>query len=62
MQRSRPYNSARYPIKVILSCTREQVDESDVEILDIAEDALGQDVLSFRCPVCAEIHQSLRRG
>lgn len=49
-------------IQLMLTCTGEWVDESDVEFENIEEDNQGRDILTFRCPVCAEYHKSVRRG
>jgi hypothetical protein len=48
-------------IKLLLPCTKEQVDEREIEIENIEVDPQGRDVVSFRCPYCAEIHKSHRR-
>ena len=50
------------PIKVYCSNCDEWHNESSVEINGIEEDFLGQDVLSFNCPICEERQKSLRRG
>lgn len=50
------------PIYVTLSCTGEQMDESEVKATNIEEDFEGRDVLTFICPVCKQEHRSLRRG
>ena len=47
-------------IYVTLPCNKECVPESDVEILGIEEDNLGQDLLEFRCPDCGEVHKAYR--
>lgn len=47
---------------VILACNGERVMESDVEFLDISEDAAGADLLRFRCPQCGADHHSNRYG
>lgn len=60
--KSKPYEEYRRPIRVHLPCTDEWVEESDVEVANIEEDIQGRDVLTFRCPVCAEYHKSLRVG
>jgi hypothetical protein len=49
-------------ITVLLSCNGQRVNEQDVEFLGIAEDIQGRDVLTFTCPICCEIHRSLRFG
>jgi len=62
MSSSNPKYQYRKPINVVLACTREEVNEEDVDILDLSEDPMGRDVLTFRCPVCAEYHKSYRIG
>jgi len=53
---------ARYyaPVQVLLSCTKEWIDEREVEVLNIEEDYIGRDVLTFKCPKCGEKHRSHR--
>jgi hypothetical protein len=53
---------AGHAIYVVLRCNGDRVDESTVETLDIAEDIEGRDVLTFKCPVCGQRHESLRFG
>lgn len=60
--RSHPHRCYPKSIEIILPCTRERVDERDVEIDNIEEDMQGRDVVTFRCPHCAEIHKSHRYG
>jgi predicted RNA-binding Zn-ribbon protein involved in translation (DUF1610 family) len=48
------------PVYVTLSCNHELMPESKVEILDIEEDILGQDLLTFKCPECGEAHKAYR--
>jgi hypothetical protein len=50
------------PVKVILECTKEWIDESAVEFLNIEEDMEGKDLLTFKCPVCKQEHKSHRIG
>jgi hypothetical protein len=50
------------PIRVTIECRRELVDESTVTILNVEEDIIGRDVLTFRCPSCGKQHKSLRFG
>ena len=45
---------------VILSCTKEFIDESNVEFINIQEDIQGKDILTFKCPKCNKQHESLR--
>ncbi len=48
------------PVYVTLSCNHELMPESEVEILDIEEDIIGQDLLTFKCPECGEVHKAYR--
>lgn len=50
------------PIRVTLSCTKEFINEEDVEFIDISEDSQGRDKLTFKCPKCGETHTSYRLG
>ena len=52
----------RDPVEVLLECNDEYVPEDQVEFLNIEEDFEGRDVLTFKCPVCGERHQSHRFG
>lgn len=47
-------------LEVILECNQEYCPEDEVTFVNIEEDFEGRDVLTFRCPVCGEIHQSHR--
>lgn len=46
--------------EVILECNQEYCPEDEVTFVNIEEDFEGRDVLTFRCPVCGEVHQSHR--
>jgi len=48
------------PIQVYAACRGEFIDEVDVEFVDISEDIQGRDLLKFKCPLCGEVHESLR--
>ena len=50
------------PIKVALSCSKDWISESRVKITDCSEDPFGRDVVTFTCPECGEVHNSLRVG
>lgn len=50
------------PVVVTLSCNSERIDEREVEFVNIEENFYGEDVLTFKCPRCGEIHKSLRLG
>jgi hypothetical protein len=50
------------PITVILSCTKERMNEQEVTFLNIAEDIQGRDCLTFVCPKCGQDHTSFRFG
>ncbi len=60
--RSYPQRRSERRIEILLPCTGERVDETDVDIDNIEEDMQGRDVVTFRCPHCAEIHKSHRFG
>lgn len=47
-------------VKVMLTCTKDWKLEEEVESINIEEDFLGRDVLTFVCPECGKTHQSLR--
>lgn len=49
-------------IQVILGCTKDWIDEDMVEFVDIEEDFEGRDVLTYKCPICDQIHRSKRFG
>ena len=48
------------PAQVSLTCNGDLVSEDDVEFVDIREDIMGYDVLTFTCPECGEVHESYR--
>lgn len=48
--------------KVILSCVEQYIDEDKVKFIDIEEDFLGRDILTFECPKCGEIQKSFVLG
>lgn len=56
------YQGKPYPIYVVLTCTTERVDETEVEIENIEEDFQGRDVVTFQCPACGDTHKSYRIG
>ena len=58
---SRKYRYER-PVKVVLSCNGDYVNENEVEFSDIYEDIQGRDKVVFVCPVCGEKHTSYRLG
>jgi hypothetical protein len=47
---------------VMTPCRNEWVSEELVEFIDISEDIQGRDLLTYKCPFCAETHTSLRCG
>ena len=49
-----------HQVKVMLTCTKDWKLEEEVESINIEEDFLGRDVLTFVCPECGKTHQSLR--
>lgn len=49
-------------ILLIMTCTGEHVPEHTVGFLDISSDINGHDVITFDCPGCGQVHQSLRYG
>ena len=61
-QKSKPQRIYPKRIEIRLPCTGEMVDETDVDIENIEEDMQGRDVVTFRCPHCAEYHKSHRYG
>lgn len=60
--KSKPGKRYNRRIVIRLPCTGEEVDETDVELVDISEDMQGRDVVTFKCPHCAEYHKSHRMG
>ena len=50
------------PIRVVLSCNQEWVNEQTVKITNCEENIMGEDVLTFVCPRCGKTHQSRRLG
>lgn len=58
----------KYERKILVYCKEcdTQFDENDISHddgdIDISENELGQDVLSFTCPYCKKNTTSLRRG
>jgi uncharacterized protein (UPF0212 family) len=54
---SRKYQKRIY---VNLSCIQDKIDEREVEFIDIEEDYMGRDILTFKCPECNKQHRSLR--
>jgi len=58
---SEPDDSAHGgPITVILACTSEHVDETEIKILRHEESADGIDLVVYRCPRCLGEHISAR--
>ena len=51
-------------IKVMAVCAHEFVDEDKAvaEVLDIEENFMGEDVLTFKCALCGDTHKSRRHG
>ena len=49
-------------IRVYCSKCREEMDEKSVEFLNIEEDIMGADLMTFKCPVCKTEQKSNRRG
>jgi len=51
-------------MKVIVTCQQatEYLETEEVEFLNIEEDMQGRDVMTFKCPLCGEIHKSLVFG
>ncbi len=57
---SKPCRKFHRNIQIRLPCNGELVDEREIDIENIEEDMQGRDVVSFKCPYCAEIHKSHR--
>lgn len=54
-----------YERVIVVTCgeCKAEFDERGIkEMIDISEDARGQDVLTFVCPKCKQLTTSLRRG
>jgi hypothetical protein len=49
-------------IRVYAECCREWINEGDVHMTNIEEDAQGADVVTFDCPRCGHSHKSRRVG
>jgi hypothetical protein len=49
-------------IRVYAACCDEWLMESEVHMVDIAEDLQGHDVVTFDCPRCGHEHKSKRVG
>lgn len=50
-------------IFVYASCCNEKINEEEImEFINISEDFQGRDILTYKCPLCDEIHKSLRVG
>jgi hypothetical protein len=57
------WRSVRKAVEVRQSCTGEFVPEREAgKILNIESDFEGQDVLTYKCAHCGDIHVSLRYG
>lgn len=50
------------PIRVMVACTHQLIDEKQVTIYGVAEDFQGADVVTFACPLCNKTHESRRYG
>jgi len=50
------------PIVVYCNTCREWYDEKKVEFINIEEGMQGEDILTFKCPVCSTIRSSKRLG
>lgn len=53
---------AERTIRVYLECSRDLIDEREVELLDVYEDLQGADVVRFKCQRCGAVHESRRYG
>ena len=49
-------------IKVFCGNCQAYYKEEDVEFIDIEEDIVGQDVMTFKCPKCETKQRSKRLG
>ena len=49
-------------IRVLALCEKLMIDESEVELTNIEENEMGEDVVTFICPICDEVHKSRRFG
>lgn len=49
-------------IRVYLSCIKEFIDETKVELVNIEEGPMGEDIMTFKCPNCGQEHKSKRFG
>jgi hypothetical protein len=47
-------------ITVYLECTSDRIDERKVKVLNIEEGPVGEDILTFTCPLCGKKHRSNR--
>lgn len=47
-------------VRVMLPCTEQWADESEVEFMGVQSDVSGRDLLTYRCPSCDEVHESYR--
>lgn len=47
---------------VIAACDGSRIEQTRVEFLDIHEDIAKRDVLTYTCPLCGGIHESLILG
>lgn len=50
------------PVCVILSCSGDKVPETEVAFENVESNVFGEDVLTFVCPQCGQIHKSVRLG
>ena len=48
------------PVYIEIPCANKRVIKTEVEVLNIEEDAEGRDLLTFRCPECGEEHKAFR--
>lgn len=62
MEDEKILNYFERPIRVMLPCIQEFMDERKVEFIDICEDFEGRDRMTFKCPSCGKTHTSLRFG
>jgi len=52
----------RKPIQVMCNNCEQEFDEDLVEFVDIEEDFMGRDILTFICPGCKQKARSFRLG
>lgn len=50
------------PIQVYCNTCKKWIDEKETKFINIEEGIQGEDILTFKCPVCSSVSSSKRLG